>query len=274
MNGDRPGRSSAQAGPQSARTSLRTIDVNSDVGEGFGNYSFGADAVLMPLITSANIACGYHAGDPLVMRETVELAVRHGVAVGAHPGLPDPLGFGRRLIEISVEDMWAYWTAQLGTLAAFANAAGSRLHHAKPHGAMYTVMAERPPLAEAALDACRAFDPDLLMYFPVLTDVIVAAARTVGVTLVGELYVDLQYSAAGRVIVEREKRGVEPRVAADTLVRYLRDGVIRTVDGTDLSIDAASVCVHGDAPNSVAVAQAIRETLAAEGVAAGAPRTS
>ena len=239
-----------------------SFDINSDLGEGFGNYRLGHDEAMLSMVSSANVACGYHAGDPLVIAETIATAAEKRVAVGAHPGLPDLLGFGRRWMELSKEDMSAYWLAQLGIVGAFARAHGVPLHHAKPHGAMYKIMATDLGLAESALTALSLFDSSLPVYFPApLTPTIVAASANTGVRLVPEVYVDLNYGGDGRLLVERVKRALDPTIAAERITRFLEVGKIQTTDGNNLEFEADSVCVHGDTPNGPEVLAAVRAAI-------------
>jgi 5-oxoprolinase (ATP-hydrolysing) subunit A len=240
-----------------------TIDLNADMGESYGRWTLGEDAALMPHLTSANIACGYHGGDPHVMRQTVALAVEHGVGIGAHVGLPDLIGFGRRRIAISAEELRDYVVYQAGALAAFAAVDGAPLQHVKPHGALYTMIVDSPEYAEAVCAAVAALGPEVILLMP--PDVAGAAAAA-GVPFVSEGYVDLDYDSAGKLVIERVKQVRDPQEMGEKAVRLVRERKVRTVDGDDLSLEVESICVHGDAPNAPDIARAIRNALAKAGV--------
>ena len=241
----------------------RRVDLNADMGESYGRWTLGDDRALMPHLTSANIACGFHGGDPHVMRATVALALEHGVGVGAHVGLPDLLGFGRRKMAVSPEEIGDYLLYQAGAIRAFVEAAGGRLQHVKPHGALYTMIVESDEFAQAVCEGVAALGPDVILLMP--PEVGQAAARA-GVPFVPEGYVDLDYDAAGRLVLERVKQLRDPGEMGTKTVRLVREGKVRTVDGGDLSLDVESICVHGDAPNAPAIASAIRTALAAADV--------
>ncbi|MBX6341230.1 MAG: LamB/YcsF family protein [Thermomicrobiaceae bacterium] len=243
---------------------VRTIDINCDMGESYGRWTLGNDAALMPLITSANIACGWHGGDPAVMRETVRLAVEHGVGIGAHVALPDLLGFGRRRMAISPQEVYDYTLYQAGALAAFAQAFGAGLQHVKPHGAFYVMCANDAALCEALCRAIHDLGPDVALVM--MGDVARQAAATVGVPYASEGYVDLNYDAQGQLVLERSKAAWDPdEVARRAEELVLRDR-IETVEGGTLTAHVQTICIHGDAPNSDAVARRVRERLEADGV--------
>lgn len=241
------------------------IDINSDMGESFGRYTIGNDAELMEVITSANIACGWHAGDPAVMRETVALAVKHGVGIGAHVGFPDLLGFGRRRIAVSPQEIYDYTLYQAGALAAFAVAAGGRLQHVKPHGAFYVACSQDPDYAMALARAVKALGDDVILVM--MGDVAPKAAAEIGVPYLPEGYIDLNYDAQGNLVLERHKAEWDPDEVAGRAVRIATEQTIGTVDGTTLPMPARTLCIHGDAPNSGAIARRVRERLEAAGVA-------
>lgn len=240
------------------------IDINSDMGESFGRYTIGNDAALMEVITSANIACGWHAGDPAVMRETVELAVHHGVGIGAHVGFPDLLGFGRRRIEVTPQEIYDYTLYQAGALAAFAAAAGARLQHVKPHGAFYVACSQREDYATALAKAVKALGDDVILVM--MGDVAPRAAAEIGIPYMPEGYIDLNYNAQGQLVLERHKAEWDPDEVADRAVRVATEQTIGTVDGTTLPMAVKTLCIHGDAPNSAAIANRVRERLEAAGV--------
>jgi UPF0271 protein len=238
-------------------------DLNADMGESFGRWTLGDDAALMPHLTSANIACGFHGGDAHVMRRTVALALEHGVGIGAHVGLPDLIGFGRRRLAISPDELEDYVLYQAGALHAFVTAAGGRLQHVKPHGALYTMIVGDDEYARAVCEAVAALGSDVVLLMP--PDVADAAAAA-GVPFVPEGYVDLDYDADGKLVIERVKQVRDPQQMGEKAVRLLREGKVRTIDGADLELDVESICVHGDAPNAPQIAAAIRAALAEAGI--------
>jgi 5-oxoprolinase (ATP-hydrolysing) subunit A len=244
---------------------LDAIDVNVDMGESFGRWNLGDDASLMPHISSANIACGFHAGDPGAMRRTVAAAVEHGLQIGAHVALPDLLGFGRRTMSVSPADLTDYCTYQIGALAAFVAAEGERLAHVKPHGALYAMCARDAELAEAVARSIAEVDPGLVLL--ALRDDHAAAVERHGVRLVTEAFVDLDYDADGNLLIEAVKQAWDPEEVADRAVRVARERKVPTNGGADLDVDAPTICLHGDAPNAVDVARAVKQRLDGEGIA-------
>ena len=244
---------------------LNAIDVNVDMGESFGRWSLGDDASLMPHISSANIACGFHAGDPGAMRRTVVAAVEHDLQIGAHVALPDLLGFGRRAMKISPADLTDYCTYQIGALAAFVAAQGGRLAHVKPHGALYAMCAQDAELAEAVALSIAEVDPQLVLL--ALRDDHAATVERHGVRLVTEAFVDLDYDPDGNLLIEAVKQARDPEEVAERAVRVARERKVPTTAGTDLRVDAPTICLHGDAPNALDVARAVKERLDREGIA-------
>jgi 5-oxoprolinase (ATP-hydrolysing) subunit A len=235
-----------------------TVDLNADMGESYGRWTLGDDAALMPQLTSANIACGFHGGDPHVMRKTVALAVEHGVGIGAHVAFPDLIGFGRRRMAASPEEIRDYVTYQAGALRAFVEAAGGRLQHVKPHGALYTTIVDSPEHADAVAEAVAQLGSDVVLLMP--PEVAPAAARA-GVPFVPEGYVDLDYDSAGKLVLERVKQLRDPGATAERAVRLVRERRVPTVEGGELELEVESICVHGDAPNAPEIASAIRQAL-------------
>lgn len=248
---------------------LRTLDINCDCGESFGNWSMGADAEIMPLITTANVACGFHGGDPLVMRNTVALAAGNGVAVGAHPGLPDLAGFGRRKMDVTPDDAYAMVVYQVGALSAFLAARGMALHHVKPHGALYVMLHDQEEVAAAVAEAIRDTCPAPLLYWPAPVEMhaLPRAARKLGIAVVGEVYFDLGYSDEAKLVVERKKTAKDLGDVARRVRRFLAEGLVESVSGKAIPLAAETICVHGDGPNSVELARTVRTVLEEEGVA-------
>lgn len=246
---------------------MTQIDLNADLGEGFGPWPMGDDAGVMPWITSANIACGFHAGDPSIMRATVALCAAHGVAIGAHPSLPDLQGFGRRELPITANEAYAQTLYQIGALHAFACAAGTHLHHVKPHGALYNMAARDRPLADAIAAAVRDFNPTLFLV-GLAGGALVAAGEAAGLPVQREGFCDRRYRADGSLTPRREPDSIIEDVdaAATQAVSLATTGAALTADGTSVKIVADSLCIHGDRPNAAAFAARIHAALNTAGV--------
>lgn len=244
-----------------------TIDLNADLGEGFGPWPAAADADILPLVTSANVACGFHAGDPVRMRDTVTLALQHGVTIGAHPGYPDLLGFGRRDLGASPAEVAAYIVYQVGALDAVARAAGARVRYVKPHGALYNRAARDPEVARAIADAVRSVDRELAL-LGLAGSALVRAAEAAGLRAVREAFVDRGYRADGTLVPRGEPGALieRPEEAADRAVAMVRERATTAVDGSRILVEADSLCVHGDGREAVPVLRAVRARLAAEGI--------
>ncbi|WP_314178480.1 LamB/YcsF family protein [Streptomyces winkii] len=239
------------------------IDLNADAGESFGRWRLGHDEELLPLVSSVNVACGWHAGDPAIMRRSVRLAGEHGTALGAHPGLPDLAGFGRRALALSPDEAADACLYQYGALRAFADAHGVRVTHVKPHGAFYGLTMRDPAVADAVADAVAGVDPDAVVVLLAGPTAERVAAR--GVRVAREAFADLEYDDEGRIIIEPDPPAKDPRACADKAADIL-NGHVTTVGGHRVEVDADTVCVHGDRPNAVDVATAIRERFTADGV--------
>lgn len=235
-----------------------TIGINCDMGEGFGLYHMGDDAALMPHITVANVACGFHASDPSVMARTIRLARAHGVKVGAHPSLPDLQGFGRREMKIEPEELADLIVYQVGALKGFLDREGIPLNHVKPHGALYGMAARSEPIARAIAGAVAVFGVPLYGMAGTFHERIYPDA---GIAFIPEFYADLDYAGDGSLIITREHAPVDPAKAAARVARAIREGKVASVDGTDVPVRAESVCVHSDTPGAAAVAKAVREAL-------------
>jgi UPF0271 protein len=244
------------------------MDLNSDLGEGYGRWTLGDDAAMLQVVTSANVACGFHAGDPATIDRTVRTAVELGVAVGAQVSYPDLVGFGRREIDLPPGDLTADVLYQLGALEAFARAAGSRVRYVKPHGALYNRIARDPVQAAAVVEAIRRYDPDL----PLLTlpgSAAMAAAAGAGVPAVAEGFADRAYTGEGRLVSRREPGAVlhDPGRVAARALRMASEGRVETVDGGEVAVEVRSLCVHGDTSGAVELARAVRAALEEAGVA-------
>ncbi|XVQ09076.1 LamB/YcsF family protein [Spirillospora sp. CA-255316] len=246
---------------------MAVIDINADLGEGFGNWTLGDDAALLEVITSANVACGFHAGDPLIMRRVCAGAVERGVTIGAQVSYRDLAGFGRREMDVAAPELTAEVLYQIAALDGIARAEGGRVAYVKPHGALYNRVARDPVQARAVADAVRAHDPSL----PVLTlpgSAMYEAAE--GLTVVAECFADRAYTAEGRLVSRREPGAVihEREAVVRRAVRMAVDGTVVAVDGGEISLGARSICVHGDTPGAVELARAVRAALAEAGVEA------
>jgi UPF0271 protein len=244
------------------------IDLNSDLGESFGIYHLGNDAVVMQSITSANVACGFHGGDPTVIRDTVRMAKARGVAVGAHPGFPDLMGFGRREMKASareVEDMVLY---QVAAVAGIAATEGLRLQHVKAHGALYNQAAADRDLAQAIAAAVAAFDPSLIM-FGLPGSHLIDAGRAVGLRVAAEGFADRAYERDGTLASRRKPGSVlhDPAAVLDRVLRMVQDRTVVTVDGSSIPLDVDTICLHGDTPDAAALSAALRAGLERAGVA-------
>ena len=251
-------------------TSKNKIDLNSDVGESFGNYKLGLDEEVIPLISSANIACGYHAGDPDVMRKTVALAKKHGVAPGAHPGFPDLLGFGRRNVEASLEEIKDYIAYQVGALQAFAAMEGLTLQHVKTHGALYNMAAKNTAIWEAVAEVVARMDSRLVLVVlaGVNTEELHRIGSRFGIRIAFEFFGDRAYNPDGSLVSRKEPGSVihDQDLAASRILKLVKDGKVVARDGTEIKLAADTICVHGDNPSAVALTKKIRETLTAEGI--------
>ena len=243
----------------------KMIDINVDMGESFGNYTFGNDAEIMKYITSANVACGFHGGDPVVMRKTVLLAKENNVAVGAHMGYPDLLGFGRRIMEVSAEECEDYVIYQLGALKAFAEAYGLKLQHANIHGALFSYANKNDGIAKAIVDGIKKVD--LSLYFvsrPGLRSY--EMAKGVGLRVKTSIAVDMTYTKDGMPIIERQKKSVGSADVAKRVLMLLNEGRIEAVDGGYYKIDPDTLLVHGDNPNVVDILKMMRSELDKAGI--------
>ncbi len=243
------------------------MDLNADAGESFGAFTYGHDQALFPLVTSVNLACGFHGGSPLRMKEAVALAQAHGVAIGAHPGFPDLVGFGRRDLAASPEEVYADVLYQLGALYAFLKARGLSLHHVKPHGALYLKACRDRPTARAVAQAVKDFDPTLpLLVLP--GTVYEEEARGLGLRVVLEGFPERAYLSNGQ-LAPRSLPGswiLDPLEAARRAVRMVLEGRVEALDGGEVEVQVESLCIHGDNPNAPQVARAVREALEAQGV--------
>jgi UPF0271 protein len=243
---------------------VKQIDLNCDMGESFGAYTFGADEQLLAFVTSANIACGSHAGEPNVMDQTVRWAKQHHVAVGAHPGFPDIAGFGRRVIELSPDEIYRLVIYQVGALQAFCKIHKVTMQHVKPHGALYNIAAQDRDVAEAIAGAVYDLDNSLMLYGLAGGELIVAG-RDAGLRVVSEVFADRTYQADGSLTSRKHDNAMinDLNVAVAQVKRMVSDGVVEAVNGKLVPIEADTVCVHGDGPHAVSFAKQLRLALEA-----------
>ncbi|NML67164.1 LamB/YcsF family protein [Hymenobacter sp. RP-2-7] len=246
---------------------MKTIDLNCDMGESFGAWTLGDDAGVMPHITSANIACGFHGGDPSVMRRTVRLALQHGVALGAHPGLPDLVGFGRRDLAISPTEAFDMTVYQLGALQAVARSEGATLRHLKPHGAFYNMAATSAPLAEALAEAVYKVQPELVL-FGLAGSQLTKAGEKLGLRTAHEVFADRTYQPDGTLTPRRQPDALitDSAQARAQALRMVQGGYVRTQAGQEIAIRADTVCLHGDGAHAVAFARELRAAFEQAGV--------
>ncbi|BDG35542.1 5-oxoprolinase subunit PxpA [Saccharococcus caldoxylosilyticus] len=243
------------------------IDLNCDFGESFGIYRLGEEKEILQYVTSVNVACGFHAGDPLVMRKTVQMALERKVAIGAHPGFPDLLGFGRRNIAVTPEEAYAYVVYQIGALAAFVKAEGGTMSHVKPHGALYNMAAKDAALAEAIAKAVYDVDPALILYGLAGSELI-RAGKKFGLRTANEVFADRTYQSDGSLTPRSDPRAliVDEQEAVQQVLTMVKEKRVRSLQGIDVPIEAETVCIHGDGKKAVLFAKRLYEALRQEGV--------
>lgn len=248
-------------------TSGLVIDLNCDMGESYGAWQMGSDEAILPFVSSANIACGFHGGDPSTMRKTVAAALAHHVAVGAHPSLPDLVGFGRRVMQITAQEAYDMVVYQVGALAAVAATQGARLHHVKAHGALYNMAAKDLKLSQAICRAVRDVDTNLVLY-GLAGSHLIQAAQDLGLRAAHEVFADRTYQDDGS-LTPRNQQGAmieDVDTAVAQVLRMLQERVVRTVNGRDVPVQADTLCIHGDQPNALVFAKGLKEALLAAGV--------
>lgn len=246
---------------------MYTVDLNSDLGESFGRYTIGNDDKIIPLISSANVACGYHASDPVVMDETIVRAKEAGIRVGAHPGFPDLMGFGRRNMNVTPAEAKAYVLYQLGALDAFCRAKGVKMQHVKPHGALYNMAAKDYALSTAICEAIKEFDSSLIV-LALSGGQLAKAAQDMGLRTAMEVFADRGYEEDG-TLVDRRKEGAmitDEEEAIARVIRMVKEKKVTAVTGKDIPIQADSICVHGDGAKALAFVEKIREAFQEEGI--------
>ncbi|MFA1713842.1 LamB/YcsF family protein [Peribacillus frigoritolerans] len=242
------------------------VDLNCDMGESFGLYELGNDEELMQLITSANIACGFHAGDPHVMRKTVEIAKKYDVGIGAHPGFPDLLGFGRRFMTCTPSEIKDYVMYQVGALREFSAAADVKIQHCKPHGALFMKAMEDKTIARAILETIHEIDPNMIIFALSQSEVMEEAIK-MGVPVAKEAYADREHTESGSILLTRTGVRINDyEEMAQRVVRMVKEGRVITYDGKDVSIKAETICIHGDTPGAPTLAKKVVEALKGSGV--------
>jgi UPF0271 protein len=246
---------------------MKIIDLNSDLGESFGSFKIGNDKEVLQYITSANVACGYHAGDHHVMFDTVKLAKKYGVQIGAHPGYPDLAGFGRREMNLSPREIYQMTVYQVGALAAVAKVSGIKLAHVKPHGALYNMAAKDRKLADAIAEAVRNFDPNLVL-FGLAGSELVKAGEEKGLLVAQEVFADRNYQPDGTLTPRSHANAMieDTGFAVERVIRMINEGKVTAVDGTDMAIQADTICVHGDGPKAFEFVSILRQELESKNI--------
>jgi len=250
---------------------MKKIDLNCDMGESYGAWKMGADAEVMPHISSANIACGFHGGDPATIRRTVRLALDHGVAIGAHPSLPDLQGFGRRAMQISPQDMYDLVIYQAGAVEAFARAAGGRLHHVKCHGALYNMAATDEGLSEAMARAAR--DLGNVRVYALSNSLMMKTVKQQGIPVSGEVFADRGYSDDGTLAPRDRPGGMieDAQQSVRQALAMIEEGYVASLSGKRVPVSADTLCLHGDQPGAVTFAKELRAVFAKKGIEVAAP---
>ncbi|WP_409289841.1 LamB/YcsF family protein [Peribacillus sp. SCS-37] len=243
------------------------VDINCDIGESFGAYTLGRDAEILDYVTSANIACGFHAGDPATMRKTVKLAIEKNVGIGAHPGLQDLAGFGRREMNISPQEAYDLVVYQIGALSAFVKAEGGDIQHVKPHGALFNMAAKNAGLAEAIAEAVYKVDPELV-FFGLAGSELVKAGHKLGLRTANEVFSDRTYQEDGSLTSRRESNALikDHETAVNQVIRMVKKGKVTSQQGSDISITADTVCIHGDGESALDFARYITSAFNKAGI--------
>lgn len=243
------------------------IDLNCDLGEAFGNYSFGGDKDILPLITSANIACGFHAGDANVMNETIQLAKRHNIGIGAHPGLPDLQGFGRRKLDMSPEEVYNIVVYQLGALNGFCQIHDVKMNHVKPHGALYQMGAKDKSIASAIAQVVYDFDKTLV-FVGLANTLLISEAKKLGLKTASEVFADRRYEDDGQLVSRKEPDAVisDSDEALNQVVKMVTENKVISKNNKEITLQADTICVHGDGAHALEFVTKIREKLTKEGI--------
>lgn len=246
---------------------MHLVDLNCDMGESFGAYRMGKDEEILDYVTSANIACGYHAGDPATMRKTVQMALEKNVGIGAHPGMPDLVGFGRREINISPKEAYDLVIYQMGALYGFVRSEGGKIQHVKPHGALFNMAAKSAPLSEAIAEAVYKVDPECIL-FGLAGSELVKAGKKIGLRTASEVFSDRTYQKDGSLTSRREENALikDHKIAVNQVIRMVKEGKVKSVQGEDVVIQADTICIHGDGLHALEFAQYISNALREAGI--------
>ncbi|MED4750893.1 5-oxoprolinase subunit PxpA [Brevibacillus choshinensis] len=246
---------------------MKYVDINCDMGESFGAYQIGNDSEILDYISSANIACGFHAGDPATMRKTVRMAMAKGVAIGAHPGLPDLVGFGRRNMDLSPQEAYDMVVYQIGSLQAFVQAEGGSMQHVKPHGALYNMAATRAPLAEAIAEAIYKVNPALIL-FGLAGSELTRAGERIGLRTANEVFADRTYQQDGTLTPRSQSDAMitKQSQSSQQVVRMVMEGRVLSRQGVDVSIKADTICIHGDGAHALEFARSIHAACKEAGI--------
>ncbi len=244
-----------------------TTDLNCDMGEGFGAWNLGNDEAIMPFISSVNIACGFHAGDPSVMKKTVKNALKHQLKIGAHPGLPDLQGFGRRELHISAEEAYDMVMYQVGALSGFVKAEGARMHHVKPHGALYNMAAKSKALSDAIAEAVYKIDPELVLY-GLSGSELIRSGLNAGLKVANEVFADRTYQQDGTLTSRKDPDALikTNQAAIKQVIGMVREGRVISLQATEVNIKADTICIHGDGPSALEFASLIYREFQTEGI--------
>lgn len=243
------------------------VDLNCDLGEGFGVYKIGRDEEILDLVTSANIACGFHAGDPTVMRKTVELALKKEVHIGAHPGFNDLIGFGRREMKLAPREVYDLTIYQLGALYGFVKSEGGKMHHVKPHGALYNMATKDKKIAEAIAEAVYMLDPELILYGPYNSELIYSGKK-LGLQTAHEVFADRTYQKDGSLTPRSNPKAMieKEEDAISQVIQMVKNKKVQTQEGVEVPIKADTICIHGDSPYAVIFAKQVKKALENEGI--------
>lgn len=242
----------------------KKIDINCDLGESYGEFKVGNDEKIMPYITSANIACGFHAGDPMTVATTISMAKEHNVAIGAHPSFPDLMGFGRREMQLTFEEVKNYVIYQTGAVQGFARIAGINLQHVKPHGALYNMAAKDERISEAIVEGVQALDSNLIVFSP-SRSMLTKVAEKAGLIVANEFFADRSYNSDGSLVSRKQPNAMieDPEKVVERALRAVVEAKVLAVDGKSVKLgDVYTICVHGDTPSAVKLAQALKRGFA------------
>ena len=254
---------------------MNEIDVNCDMGESFGHFVIGQDEAIMPFVSSVNIACGFHGGDPRIIHNTIRLAQKYKVAIGAHPSYPDLAGFGRRDMPLDAQEVYDIVLYQIGAVGAFARAGGIKLHHVKPHGALYNKAAGDAEIAAAIVNAVYYFDPSLILYGPPMSQMMMAAFNT-GISFCAEAFADRTYTANGQLTPRQHPDALiaNENKAIEQVLQIIQHKTVNTTDGHTIPMDAQTICIHGDGKHALQIASKLHSALTEKGVSVVAPATA